>query len=166
MRTSMASISSKKKSSRHSEVSGQFGEILVAYLLSKNGFEVARVDHTGLDILAFHRQSRKRLGISVKNRTWDAKGARQNSSVSFPCADLGRLEEACRAFSADPFVAAVVDRPENVSMWMIPLSRARQLNTVTEKYLYFSVTKKAEAQYRGLPDGFSASLKWASSEMS
>ena len=40
------------KSSRHSKVSGQFGEILVAYLLSKEGFEVAQVDHTGLDILA------------------------------------------------------------------------------------------------------------------
>ncbi len=153
------SFSSMVKGSRHSKVSGQFGEILVAYLLSKNGFEVAQVDHTGLDILAFRRKPEKRLGISVKNRTRNPKSA--NWSLNFPLEDLKRLEQACEAFSAEPFVAAVVDRlNENVSVWMLPLNKAKRHNTVSEKILYFAVTKKAQGKYRNLSDAFYASLRW------
>ncbi len=147
------------KSSRHSKVSGQFGEIFVAYLLSKYGFEVAQVDHTGLDILAFSPESKRRLGISVKSRTRDRKSA--NSSINFPLEDVKRLEKACEAFSAEPFVAAVVDRlDENISVWIVPLSKAKDHNTYGQKILYFALTKEAEAHYRTFPDALHASLRW------
>jgi len=147
------------KGSRFSKVSGQFGEILVAYLLSKNGFEVAQVDHSGLDILAFRRNPEKRLGISVKNRARNPKNP--NWSVNFRLEDLKRLEQACEAFSAKPFVAAVVDRlSENVSVWILPLNEARKHNTVGEKILYFAVTKEAQLKYRNVSDAFYASLRW------
>lgn len=150
-----------EKSSRHSKVSGQFGEILVAYLLSKEGFEVAQVDHTGLDLLAVNARSKKRLGISVKNRTRDEKSA--NWPVHFPLDDLKRLRKACRIFSAEPFVAAVVDRPIDSSrwltMWLMPLARARTLkfNKQYGGVLAFAVTPSAEMHYQTFSDAYCAS---------
>lgn len=40
------------KSSRHSKITGDYGEALVLYLLSKYGFECARVDHISIDLIA------------------------------------------------------------------------------------------------------------------
>jgi hypothetical protein len=45
----------------------------VANWLSRSGFEVAIVDQTGIDMVAYHRGSNRRLGITVKSRT-RAKG--------------------------------------------------------------------------------------------
>lgn len=39
------------KSSRHSKIIGDFGENLICNWLSRSGFEVSIVDHTGIDIL-------------------------------------------------------------------------------------------------------------------
>ena len=41
------------KTSRHQKIIGDFGELLVWNWLSRSGFEVALVDHTGIDILEF-----------------------------------------------------------------------------------------------------------------
>ena len=57
------------KSSRHSEITGDFGESILLYLLSRHGFECARVDHTGIDLIARRPNSREVLGISVKSRS-------------------------------------------------------------------------------------------------
>jgi len=156
---------SARKSSRHSKVSGQFGEIFVAYVLSKCGFEVAQVDHTGLDILAVSRNGKKRLGISVKNRTRDEESA--NLTVNFPHGDLARLKKACRIFSAEPFVAAVVDRPIDstddsmwLTMWLMPLPTAkRKCTTYKNGVLAFAVTQAREMHYRTLPEVHWVSLK-------
>jgi hypothetical protein len=40
------------KSSGHAKITGDFGESLILYWLSKYGFECALVDHTGIDIIA------------------------------------------------------------------------------------------------------------------
>ena len=57
-----------KKSSRHSKLTGDFSEHLVLYWLSKYGFECARVDHTGIDLIACNPKTKERMGISVKSR--------------------------------------------------------------------------------------------------
>ena len=57
------------KSSRHSKITGDFAESLVLYWLSKHGFESARVDHTGLDLLARNPRTNELMGISVKARS-------------------------------------------------------------------------------------------------
>src|ERR1017187_7186305 len=57
------------KSSRHSKIVGSFGEGLVCNWLSRAGFEVSIVDHSGIDLVAYNRASKQRLGISVKSRT-------------------------------------------------------------------------------------------------
>lgn len=46
-----------QKSSRHAKTTGDFGEALVLYWLSRQGYECARVDHTGIDLIASGRDS-------------------------------------------------------------------------------------------------------------
>jgi Holliday junction resolvase-like predicted endonuclease len=57
------------KSGRFTRIIGNFGENIVCNWLSRSGFEVALVDHTGIDIVAYHHATRDRLGITVKSRT-------------------------------------------------------------------------------------------------
>ena len=57
------------KSSRHRKIIGNFGEQLICNWLSRSGFEVVCVDHTGIDIIAYCPSRNKRLGITVKSRT-------------------------------------------------------------------------------------------------
>ncbi|MEW6067034.1 MAG: hypothetical protein AB1610_01865 [Nitrospirota bacterium] len=53
------------KSSRHSKITGNFAESLILYWLSKYGFECAKVEHTGIDIIA-----RKPNLNTVMGREW------------------------------------------------------------------------------------------------
>ncbi|MEJ5273923.1 MAG: hypothetical protein WH035_07315 [Spirochaetota bacterium] len=39
------------KSSRHSKIIGNFSENLLCNFLSRSGFEVTTIDHTGLNII-------------------------------------------------------------------------------------------------------------------
>ena len=57
------------KSSRHSKITGDFGERLILYWLSKYGFECTFVDHTGIDLLARNPRTEELMGISVKSRS-------------------------------------------------------------------------------------------------
>ena len=57
------------KGTRHQKIIGGFGELLLCNWLSRSGFEVAVVDHTGIDIIAYEPHSQKRLGITVKSRS-------------------------------------------------------------------------------------------------
>jgi len=71
-----------KKSTRHSKITGDFAEGLVLYWLSKYGYECARVDHTGIDLIANAPDDSERLGISVKCRSrYDGT---ETSSVNLP----------------------------------------------------------------------------------
>ena len=58
-----------EKSSRHSKIIGNLGEQLIGNWLSRSGFEVALVDHTGIDIIAFNKKTSKRIAVTVKSRT-------------------------------------------------------------------------------------------------
>jgi len=43
-----------EKSTRHQKIIGDFGENLICNWLSRSGFEVSIVDHTGIDIIAYN----------------------------------------------------------------------------------------------------------------
>jgi hypothetical protein len=58
-----------EKSTRHHHIVGRFGEYLVCNWLSRSGFKVCIVDHTGLDVIAYHPIRKQRFGITVKSRT-------------------------------------------------------------------------------------------------
>jgi Holliday junction resolvase-like predicted endonuclease len=57
------------KSSRHPKIVGDLGEQLVCNWLSRSGWEVVPVDHTGIDLIAYHRKSGKRIGITVMSQS-------------------------------------------------------------------------------------------------
>ncbi|MBI2917922.1 MAG: hypothetical protein HYY01_07980 [Chloroflexi bacterium] len=93
------------KSSRHSKIIGDLGERLICNWLSRSGFEVAILDHTGLDIIA--AKDNRRLGITVKSRT---RSRNPNEEVTvFKKDDAKKLRDACTAFNCEPWVGIYVE---------------------------------------------------------
>jgi hypothetical protein len=92
------------KSSRHQKIIGNFGESLICNWLSRSGFEVVIIDHTGIDLVAYNAILDKRLGITVKSRTRNP--GLENPSVNLlNCRknkdDRKKLIDACKAFGCE-----------------------------------------------------------------
>jgi hypothetical protein len=113
------------KSSRHSKITGDFGEALVLYLLSRHGFECARVDHTGIDLIARRPNSREVLGISVKSRS--RQTGTENTHLALPHEGFEKAKSACEAFGCAPYFALVIDAGEKLRVFLISLSHLRKL---------------------------------------
>jgi len=96
------------KCSRFHKISGDFGEMLFLYWLGKNGFEPAFIDHTGIDLLAFHKETKRRFGISIKTRTRDPLN-RESETVNLNIGEIPKIKKACNDFVAEPYVGVVVD---------------------------------------------------------
>jgi len=108
------------KSPRHSSILGNFGEQLVCYWLSRTGFTVAILDHTGIDVLA-HRDDIGRLGISVKSRT--RTPTKETDAVNlFNQGDRDKIEKACEAFACEPWVAVFVEAELMGDLFMTSLT--------------------------------------------
>ena len=105
------------KSSRHSKIAGDFGESLVLYWLSKRGFECAKVDHTGIDLIANNPNTHEIMGISVKSRTRNE--GTETDPVNIPANDFTKVEDACKAFGCKPYFAIVVDAKEFIRVFII-----------------------------------------------
>ena len=94
-----------EKSSNHAKITGDFGEALVRYWLSKHGYECAWVDHTGIDLIAWTKDGSQRMGISVQCRSCypgaekRAVSLHQFEQARVPCNSLGLI----------PYAAIVVD---------------------------------------------------------
>ena len=95
------------KSTRHAKIAGDFTENLVLYWLSKYGAESARVDHTGIDLIARNPRTKELMGISVKART--RTEGRESTDVRIEHDKLKKAEDACRVFDCIPYLAVVVD---------------------------------------------------------
>jgi Holliday junction resolvase-like predicted endonuclease len=114
-----------QKSSRHSKITGDFGEALVLYWLSKRGFECARVDHTGIDLIARRPKSTEVLGISVKSRSRNE--GKESDGINLRKAEHHKIESACRAFRCIPCMAVVADQGDRVRAFLFSLRRLRAL---------------------------------------
>ena len=102
-----------EKSSRHSKITGNFGEALVLYWLSKHGFECAMVDHVGIDIIA--AKDHEQTGISVKTRSHEE---RNSDSVRIKQDNFEKAEDICHAFGCKPSLAVVVGNiPVDGKIW-------------------------------------------------
>jgi hypothetical protein len=117
------------KGSRHSKVIGEFGEAFLSNWLSRSGFEVTTVDHTGLDIIAYHPPTKRRLGITVKSRTRDA--GKETTSVNIfsyqkDHNDRAKLLDACEAFACEPWLAVYVETPQSADLYMTSLEHYDQ----------------------------------------
>jgi Holliday junction resolvase-like predicted endonuclease len=126
-----------QKSSRHSKITGNFGEALVLYWLSKRGFECAQLDHTGIDLIARRPSSEEVLGISVKCRS--RTDPTDQAGVNLLHKNDEKIEAACRAFGCVPYVAIVVDQgstvrgrvPDNHASCSYQLSRSVMAHVVS-----------------------------------
>jgi hypothetical protein len=99
------------RSSRHSKISGNFGENTILYLLSKSGFECALIDHTGIDILARNPHTNELIGISVKSRS---RVVQKRYAVGIKNDDLEKADAACKSFGCKTYFAIVVDESDKI----------------------------------------------------
>jgi hypothetical protein len=109
------------KSTRHSKIIGDFGELAICNWLSRSGFEVAVIDHTGIDIIAYNPQSRERLGITVRSRTRTA--GTEGSSVHVFSYLNGKNERekaraACTAFGCELWIAVYVEATRHADIFL------------------------------------------------
>ncbi len=119
------------KSSRHGKVIGSFGENIICNWLSRSGFEVIIVDHTGLDIIAYNPSMGKRLGITVKSRTRIPRLEEDSVNIfSYQKGknDRQKLLDACQAFACEPWIAIYVEASKAAYIYLT------SLNNYDEKY--------------------------------
>ena len=114
-----------EKSTRHSKIIGDLGESIVLNLLSRSEFEACLVDHTGIDVLAYHPKEEKRYGITVKSRTRNV--GKENTDVTVLSYQKGKndrqkLLDACKAFACDPWLAVYVETEESADLYLTSLA--------------------------------------------
>ena len=112
------------KSSRHSKIIGDFGENLICNWLSRSGFEVSIVDHTGIDVVAYNPQNGQRLGITVKSRTRIPE--KENDPVNFFSYQNGKndrqkVSDACKAFGCEPWIGIYVESSNYADLYLTSL---------------------------------------------
>jgi len=110
-----------EKSPRHSKITGDFAEGLVLYWLSKYGFECARVDHTGIDLIARNSKTSEIMGISVKGRCRSTDRERQ--AVSIENDNFAKAQAACDAFGCVPYFAIVVDEFDVITVFILSMNK-------------------------------------------
>ena len=113
-----------EKSSRHQYIIGKFGEYLLVNWLSRTGFEVSLVDHTGLDVVAYNPKTERRIGITVKSRTRNI--GKETTNVNLLSyrkdkTDRQKLLEACQTFACEPWVAIYVETEKYANLYLTSL---------------------------------------------
>jgi Holliday junction resolvase-like predicted endonuclease len=135
-------------SSRHAKITGDFGEALVLYWLSRDGFECARVDHTGIDLIARNPYTKELMGISVKTRSRRRKGS-DDESVTISNDNFDKMETACEAFGCRPYLAVVVDAKDRrtISAFMTPLKHFLEIYPKSETGAFWKMGKRNLEHY-------------------
>ena len=98
--------------------------MIICNWLSRSGWEVAIVDHTGIDIVAYSPATRRRLGITVKSRTRTV--GREESSVNIFSYQKGKDDRqktiaACKAFACEPWIAIYVEATDQADIYLTSL---------------------------------------------
>lgn len=138
-----------KKSTRHSKITGDFAEGLVLYWLSKYGYECARVDHTGIDLIAREPNGPEVMGISVKSRS--RYEGTDTDSVYIPSKDFVKAEAACKAFGCVAYYAIVVDGDQKIRCFLLSLNHLQQVAKKSEvrSMWYWGMSEGHLDKYRG-----------------
>lgn len=155
------------KSSRHAKIVGDFGEVLVLYWLSKYGFECARVDHTGVDLIARNPHTQELMGISVKSRSRSV--GTERSSLLISADNFEKAQTACNAFSCTPYFAIVIDAGTKIRGFLLPMEHLLTLHPITKTGTSWKMNEKYLNQYAKDPEvkAFelrTATPRWWSSE--
>jgi hypothetical protein len=137
------------KSSRHSKITGDYGEALVLYWLSKYGFECARVDHTGIDLIARNPHTRELMGISVKSRS-RSKGT-ERSSLRIASGNFEKVSRACDEFRCVPYFAIVIDEGEKTQGFVLAMEHLLKLFPETATGVYWRMNRENVERYMDDP---------------
>ena len=113
------------KSTRHAKITGDFGEAAILYYLSLSGFECARVDHTGIDLIARSARLSHPFGISVKARS--RSPGTEHTHLNLYNRDFPKIEAACKAFGCIPYVGLVFDSSDHLRVYVLSLAHLREL---------------------------------------
>lgn len=141
-----------KKSSRHAKITGDFAEGIVLYWLSKYDYECARVDHTGIDLIAREPGGDKRLlGISVKSRS--RYEGTEATSINLPADGFRKARRACEAFGCAPYYAIVVDGADIIRCFLVSLEHLEQIagGSKDGKMRYWQMSEPSLATYEDDP---------------
>lgn len=138
-----------KKSSRHSKITGDFAEGLVLYWLSKYGYECARVDHTGIDLIARNPDAPEVMGVSVKSRS--RYEGTERESVNLPASGFVKARQACEAFGCVPYYAIVVDGASVIRCFLVPLRHVEELSGGGGKMRYWQMSTRWLSRYQADP---------------
>ena len=111
-----------EKSSRHQKIIGNLGEQLVCNWLSRSGFEVAVIDHSGIDLIAFDSNTGKRMGITVKSRTRHLRETESVSIFNNRKNDRRKTKDACIAFGCEPWIAVYVETRDSGELYLTSLT--------------------------------------------
>lgn len=142
------------KSSRHKKIIGRFGENLICNWLSRSGFEVALVDHTGIDIVAYNPSTKRRLGITVKSRTRDIGKEEDAVYIYKKKNDRQKLLDACKAFACEPWIAVYVETADFADVYLTSLEnydaqyRGKEGKAIDD----WKMRKKDKERYEKDPD--------------
>ena len=127
-----------QKSSRHQKIIGDFGENLICNWLSRSGYEVTIVDHTGIDVLAYDSKTQRRLGISVKSRTRNL-GKELTHVNLFNSIDRTKILEACDSFAAKPWIAVYVETANCADVFLTSLDHYEERYYQKTKMAYWKM---------------------------
>ena len=133
------------KSTRHSKITGDFAEALVLYWLSKYGFECARIDHTGIDLIANNLNTGERFGISVKSRSRTEGQAKD--ALYIPTREFAKVQFACEAFGCEPYFAIVIDADNMIRGYILSMSDLKRLCPPTKANSYWKMGEKDQDTY-------------------
>ena len=137
------------KSSRHSKITGDFAEHLVLYWLSKHGFECARVDHTGIDLIARNPHTKELMGISVKSRS-RSEGT-EGTHVNIPRDSLDKAKHACQSFGCLPYFAVVVDQASQIHVFILSLRELESTFPAGRRVAVWKMTPQWVTRYANTP---------------
>lgn len=133
------------KSSRHSKITGDFAENLILYWLSKYGFECAKVDHTGIDILARNSVTHELMGISVKSRSRNE--GKEGQYLHIPNDNIAKIDRACKAFDCKPFFAIVIDEETTIKVFILSKNKLLKYFPMGQRAVGWKMTKSWVNKY-------------------
>lgn len=133
-----------KYSLNHSKITGEFGEHLVLYWLSKNGFESVHAQYVGIDIIA--SRNGERLGISVKSRSRKEGNSDYSLTIRKPVQEIQKVRETCLQFGCVPYFAFVVDQINTIKVVLTPLAVIESYNISNKSSQNWNILKFEQDQ--------------------
>jgi hypothetical protein len=133
------------KSTRHSKITGDFAENLILYWLSKYGFECARIDHTGIDLLARNPVTNELMGISVKSRSRNE--GKEGQYLHIPNDNFHKVRNACDTFNCVPYFAIVIDEGSSIKVFILSQDKLLSYFPMTENAVGWKMTKSWITKY-------------------